>query len=55
MAFQDVWNLDLERTKDAASTVVAPNGKMIPFCLYNMTSANGESCIVGSSEAQRLR
>jgi uncharacterized radical SAM superfamily Fe-S cluster-containing enzyme len=42
MAFQDVWNLDLERTKDCCIHVVAPNGKMIPFCLYNLTSASGE-------------
>lgn len=42
MAFQDAWNLDLERTKDCCIHVVAPNGKMIPFCLYNLTSANGK-------------
>jgi len=51
MAFQDVWNLDLERTKDCCIHVVAPNGKMIPFCLYNMTSANGENLYRGKSLA----
>lgn len=42
MAFQDAWNLDLERTRDCCIHVAAPDGRMIPFCLYNMTSANGE-------------
>jgi uncharacterized radical SAM superfamily Fe-S cluster-containing enzyme len=42
MAFQDAWNLDLERTKDCCIHVVAPDGRMIPFCLYNLTSAKGE-------------
>ncbi len=41
MAFQDAWNLDLERTKDCCIHVVAPGGKMIPFCLYNLTSSDG--------------
>lgn len=47
MAFQDAWNLDLERTRDCCIHVVAPNGKMIPFCLYNLTSANRESLYRG--------
>jgi uncharacterized radical SAM superfamily Fe-S cluster-containing enzyme len=42
MAFQDVWNLDLERTRDCCIHVVAPNGRMIPFCLYNLTSTSGK-------------
>jgi uncharacterized radical SAM superfamily Fe-S cluster-containing enzyme len=42
MAFQDVWNLDLERARDCCIHVVAPNGRMIPFCLYNLTSVRGE-------------
>jgi len=42
MAFQDVWNLDLERTRDCCIHVVAPDGRMIPFCLYNLTSSSGE-------------
>jgi uncharacterized radical SAM superfamily Fe-S cluster-containing enzyme len=42
MAFQDAWNLDLERTRDCCIHVVAPDGRMIPFCLYNLTSHNGE-------------
>jgi uncharacterized radical SAM superfamily Fe-S cluster-containing enzyme len=42
MAFQDVWNLDLERVQECCIHVVAPDGRMIPFCLYNLTSAEGE-------------
>lgn len=43
MAFQDVWNLDLERLKDCCIHVVAESGRIIPFCAYNLTSASGRS------------
>ena len=43
MAFQDVWNVDLERVKDCCIHVVNPQGKLIPFCLYNITDANGHT------------
>lgn len=42
MAFQDAWTLDLERVRDCCIHVVAPDGRMIPFCLYNLTSASGD-------------
>lgn len=42
MAFQDVWNLDLERVQECCIHVVAPDHRMIPFCLYNLTSAEGK-------------
>lgn len=42
MAFQDVWNLDLERVRECCIHVVARDGRMIPFCLYNLTSAAGK-------------
>jgi len=41
MAFQDVWTLDLERVQECCIHVAAPDGRMIPFCLYNLTSAEG--------------
>ena len=41
MAFQDVWSLDLERVQECCIHVAAPDGRMIPFCLYNLTSAEG--------------
>ena len=42
MAFQDAWNLDLERVQECCIHVVAPDQRMIPFCLYNLTSAEGK-------------
>ena len=41
MAFQDVWNLDLERLRGCCIHVVAPSGNLIPFCAYNLTSNQG--------------
>jgi hypothetical protein len=43
MAFQDVWNVDLERTRNCCIHVVTPEGKLVPFCLYNLTSASGQT------------
>lgn len=43
MAFQDVWNLDLERLRDCCIHVVSPQGKLIPFCIYNLTDAGGKT------------
>lgn len=43
MAFQDVWNLDMDRVRDCCIHVVAPDGRLIPFCLYNLTSSRGRS------------
>lgn len=42
MAFQDVWNVNLERLKDCCIHIVSPEGKLIPFCAYNLTDANGK-------------
>ena len=41
MVFQDAWNVDLERLRDCCIHVVARDGKVIPFCAYNMTSFQG--------------
>lgn len=41
MAFQDCWSLDLERLKNCYIHVVSPDGRLIPFCAYNLTSADG--------------
>lgn len=43
MAFQDVWNLDLNRVKDCCIHVVNTEGHLIPFCMYNLTDKNGHS------------
>jgi len=41
MAFQDAWTLDLERLKGCCIHVVAPDGRLVPFCAYNLTSVDG--------------
>jgi 7,8-dihydro-6-hydroxymethylpterin dimethyltransferase len=43
MAFQDAWNMDLERVRDCCIHVVDRAGKLIPFCAYNMTDTKGNS------------
>jgi hypothetical protein len=43
MVFQDAWNLDLERLRECCISVMSPEGRLIPFCVYNLTSASGES------------
>jgi 7,8-dihydro-6-hydroxymethylpterin dimethyltransferase len=43
MAFQDAWNLDLERLKDCYIHTASPDGKLIPFCAYNLTNVSGEA------------
>ncbi len=43
MAFQDAWNLDLERLRDCCIHTVSPDGRLIPFCAYNLTNQRGES------------
>lgn len=40
MAFQDVWNLDLERLRDCCIHVMSPDGRLIPFCAYNLTDSH---------------
>ncbi len=39
MAFQDVWNLDLERLRDCCIHVMSPDGRLVPFCAYNLTGS----------------
>jgi 7,8-dihydro-6-hydroxymethylpterin dimethyltransferase len=41
MAFQDAWNLDLDRLRDCFIRVVSPQAQAVPFCAYNLTSAAG--------------
>lgn len=43
MAFQDVWNLDLERLKQCFLHVMNRDGRLIPFCAYNLTADNGQA------------
>jgi uncharacterized radical SAM superfamily Fe-S cluster-containing enzyme len=43
MAFQDAWTLDLERLRDCCIHVLSPDGRLIPFCAYNLTARDGRS------------
>jgi hypothetical protein len=42
MAFQDAWNLDLERVRGCCIHVATADGRLIPFCLFNLTSLSGQ-------------
>lgn len=52
MAFQDAWNLDLERLRECFIHVVAPDRRIVPFCAYNLTAISGESLYRHPSCAQ---
>ena len=43
MAFQDAWTVDLERLQGCCIHVLAPDGGLVPFCAYNLTSARGKA------------
>lgn len=43
MAFQDAWTLDLDRLRDCKLHVFHPEGRLIPFCAYNLTARDGRS------------
>lgn len=47
MAFQDAWNLDIERLKGCCIHTVSPDGRLIPFCAYNVTTSQGRSLYRG--------
>jgi hypothetical protein len=41
MAFQDIYSLDLERVRRCHIHIVTRDKRLVPFCMYNMTSAAG--------------
>jgi len=43
MAFQDAWTLDLARLRDCYIITVAADGRLVPFCAYNLTSQQGKA------------
>jgi uncharacterized radical SAM superfamily Fe-S cluster-containing enzyme len=47
MAFQDAATLDLERLRGCCIHVATLGGKLIPFCAYNLTSAQGRPLFRG--------
>lgn len=42
MLFQDAWSIDLERVRRCCVHVAVPGRGLVPFCLWNLTSASGE-------------
>lgn len=49
MAFQDCHTLDLERLEDCYIHVVSPEGRLMPFCAYNLTREDGTPLYRGRS------
>ena len=43
MAFQDADNLDLERLRGCCISVISADGRLVPFCAYNLTGREGRS------------
>ncbi len=43
MAFQDAWSLNLERLQGCCIHVAQPDGRLIPFCSFNLTSRSGQT------------
>lgn len=43
MAFQDAYTLDLNRLRRCYIDIVSPEGKLIPFCSYNLSSLSGQT------------
>jgi uncharacterized radical SAM superfamily Fe-S cluster-containing enzyme len=41
MLFQDAWNIDLARIRRCCVHAVVPDLGLVPFCLWNLTSASG--------------
>jgi uncharacterized radical SAM superfamily Fe-S cluster-containing enzyme len=55
MAFQDTWSLDLERLRDCCIHTVSPDGRIIPFCAYNLTDRSGRPLYRGVSHLLEAR
>jgi len=47
MVFQDAWNLDLDRLRQCYIHIVSPDRRVIPFCAYNLTGADGNTIYRG--------
>jgi len=47
MAFQDAWNIDLDRLRDCCISIMSRDGRLIPFCAYNLTSETGRTLYRG--------
>lgn len=47
MAFQDAWSLNLERLQGCCIHVARPDGRLVPFCAFNLTSRHGRGLYRG--------
>ncbi len=47
MAFQDAWNLDLERLRECFLHVLSEQQKLVPLCAYNLTGVQGQTLYRG--------
>ncbi|MEM2254059.1 MAG: radical SAM protein [Candidatus Bathyarchaeia archaeon] len=43
MIFQDVWNIDTKRCKKCCIHLVTPDGRLVPFCTFNITNVEGKT------------
>ena len=43
MPFQDVWNVETERLRGCCIHTITPDGRLIPFCLFNINSVHGQT------------
>jgi 7,8-dihydro-6-hydroxymethylpterin dimethyltransferase len=41
MAFQDAWNIDLERLKRCCVHVISRDLRLVPFCAWYLTGSSG--------------
>jgi 7,8-dihydro-6-hydroxymethylpterin dimethyltransferase len=41
MPFMDVWNIELERLRACCIHIVTPEKRIVPFCSYYLTAADG--------------
>ena len=43
MAFQDAWSLNLDRLQGCCIHVAQPDGRLVPFCAFNLTARDGRT------------
>ena len=43
MAFQDCWTMNLERLQGCCIHVATADGRLVPFCAYNLTRSDGRA------------
>ena len=49
MAFQDAWTLDLDRLRQCHIHIAASEGRLIPFCAFNLTTSDGRALYRGAA------